>query len=148
MIAFRIKLNGRKVATAGLPGYHVVSAITHSVLRRPNVAGKARSRRSEAPELRFELGGLWTSPEGDMEHVSWTRAHILRPGDRLSLEIVETKSADEPIHRSRSEASFIEAAERNQLRQLQKKYGRSSSNAGGGRHNKPLQRTGRGAARR
>ncbi len=58
MIAFRIKLNGRKVTTAGLPGYHVVSAIATSVLRRPNVVGEVRSRRADRPQLRFELGGL------------------------------------------------------------------------------------------
>ena len=61
MIAFRIKLNGRKLSTAGLPGYHVVSAIATSVLRRPDVPGKVRRRRAAEPELKFELGGLWTS---------------------------------------------------------------------------------------
>jgi hypothetical protein len=148
MIAFRIRLNGRKVSTAGLPGYHVVSAIATSVLRRPDVVGKARGQRSVKPELKFELGGLWTSPDGAREHVSWTNIHKLKAGDRLSLEIVDTESADEPLHRSRTEAFTIETAERNQLRHLLKKYGRTSSTASGRRHNKALQRTGRRPARR
>ena len=118
MIAFRIKLNGRKMSTAGLPGYHVVSAIATSVLRRPDTVGKVRRRRSAKPEVKFEIGGLSTSPDGAREHVSWTSGHALKPGDRLLLEIVDTDSADEPLHR------------------------------GGGRHNKASQRAGRRPARR
>ena len=148
MIAFRIKLNGRKVATAGLPGYHVVSAITTSVLRRPDIIGTVQSLRPKAPELTFELGGLWTSAEGAMESVSWTRIHTLKAGDKLSIEVVESENADKPICRSRTEALSIEAAERNQLRHLQKKYGRASAKVDGGRHNKALQRPGRRPARR
>jgi hypothetical protein len=145
MIAFRIKLNGRKVATVGLPGYHVVSAIATSVLRRADVVGSSRPR-PKRPDLRFELGGLWTSPEGAREHVSWTRFRTLRPGDKISLEIVETTNADEPIHRTRDEAISIETAERAQLRHLKKKYARAQPTASGGRHNKALQTD--GASRR
>lgn len=148
MIAFRIKLNGRKLSTAGLPGYHVVSAIATSVLRRPDVVGKVRSPRAKNPELKFELGGLWTPPDGAQEHVSWTAIRTLRPGDKLSLEIVETDKADQPVHRSRMEGFSIEAAERNQLRHLLKKYGRTSSTTGAGRHDKAAPRTGRRPARR
>jgi hypothetical protein len=77
-----------------------------------------------------------------MESVSWTKIHTLRPGDKLSLEIVETTKADEPLHRARTEAFSIEAAERNQLRHLQKKYGRASAKTSGGRSNKAGQRAG------
>ena len=148
MIAFRIKLNGRKISTAGLPGYHVVSAIATSVLRRTDVVGKVRRRRSAGPEIKFELGGLWTSPDGAREHVSWTNIHALKAGDKLLLEIVDTDTADEPLHRSRTEAFTIETAERNQLRHLLKKYGPASVTQGAGRHDKVLQRTGRRPARR
>jgi hypothetical protein len=146
MIAFRIKLNGQKVATAGLPGYHVVSAIATSVLRRADVVGRSPSRRPKRPELRFELGGLWTSPEGAREHVSWTRFRTLRPGDKISLEIIETDSADEPIHRTRDEAVSIETAERAQLRHLKKKYAGTRPTESNKRHNKALQPA--GASRR
>jgi hypothetical protein len=148
MIAFRIRLNGKKLTTAGLPGYHVVSAIATSVLRRPDVVGKVRGRRSERPELRFELGGLGASPDGGREHVSWTNHRALKAGDKLSLEIVDTESVDEPLHRSRMDAHAIETAERNQLRHLLKKYGPASPTGGGRRHNKALQRAGRKPARR
>jgi hypothetical protein len=137
MIAFRIKLNGRKVSTAGLPGFHVVSAIATSVLRRPDIVGKVRRRRSQEPELKFELGGLRTSADGAREHVSWTNVHALKAGDKLLLEIVDTENADEPLHRSRTEALTIEAAERNQLRHLLKKYGPAVTERGG-RHNEAL----------
>jgi hypothetical protein len=146
MIAFRIKLNGRRFATAGLPGHHVVSAIATSVVRKPEVVKLARPRRLEHQELRFELGGLWTSPDGAQEHVSWTKIQALKPGDKLSIEVVKTDRPDEPIHRSRTEAPSLEDSERKYLRHLLKKYGRAPKPRPGRRHNKALQTD--GASRR
>jgi hypothetical protein len=122
MIAFRIKLNRRKIATAGLPGHHVLSAIATSVVRAPDALRLARPRRPSRRELRFELGGLWIAPDGAQEHVSWTKILPLRPGDKLSIEVVETERVDEPSHRSRTEATDREASERRYLRYLKKKY--------------------------
>jgi hypothetical protein len=141
MIAFRIKLNGRKIATAGLPGHHVLSAIASSVVRSPEAVKLRMPRRLSARALKFELGGLWTAPDGAREHVSWTNILSLKPGDRLSLEVVETDRVDEPSHRQRTDPTTIEAAEKLQLQYLKKKYARSTRRRSGGRHNKPLQRT-------
>jgi hypothetical protein len=127
MIAFRIKLNGRRIATAGLPGHHVLSAIATSVVRDPEVVKLARPRRLSERDLKFEVGGLWTAPDGAREQVSWTRIHSLKPGDTLSLEILETNRVDKPAHRQRSEPAALEKlekVERQTLRHLKKKYAR------------------------
>jgi hypothetical protein len=127
MIAFRIKLNGRRIATAGLPGHHVLSAIATSVVRDPEVVKLARPRRLSERDLKFEVGGLWTAPDGAREQVSWTRIHSLKPGDTLSLEILETNRVDKPAHRQRSEPAALEKlekVEKQTLRHLKKKYAR------------------------
>lgn len=147
MIAFRIRFNNRKLATAGLPGHHVVSAIATSVARRPEVVRNARPRQIKARDLKFELGGLWTAPDGAQESVSWTNILTLAPGDKLSIEVVDTDEVDPPRYRSRMDAPSLETAEKTQLRQLTKKYGKNAAPSGT-RHNKALQRTGRRPARR
>jgi len=126
MIAFRIKLNGRRIATAGLPGHHVLSAIATSVVRRPEILKRARPGRLTARDLGFELGGLWIAPDGAQEHVSWMNTLSLKRGDKLSIEVLETERVDEPSRRSRSETPSLEAAEKRQLRYLKRKYARVS----------------------
>jgi len=145
MIAFRIRLNGKKLATAGLPGRHVVSAITTSVVRAPEIVHLAKPRRLERQKLHFELGGLWTSPDGAQEHVSWTNRLVLKSGDKLLIEIVDTSRPDEPRHRARTDAMSIEASEKKYLRHLLKKFGLPRGDRRT-RHNKALHAD--GASRR
>jgi hypothetical protein len=80
--------------------------------------------------------------------VSWTEILQLKPGDRLSLEVLETERVDEPSHRTRMEADYQEKSEKRYLGYLKKKYARSSNSRSSGRHNKALQRPGRRPARR
>jgi hypothetical protein len=147
MIGFRVRINGRKFATAALPGHHVVHAIATSVVRRPEVVRAARPRKVEPRDLKFELGGMWTTPSGIEEYVSWTNNLALTPGDKISIEVVDTESVDRPRHRSITAAPTLEAAEKKQFRQLIKKYGKATATAAGGRHKKALQTDG-GSRRR
>ena len=112
MIAFRLKLNGRKIVTAGLPGDHVLSAVVSSVVRGSDVVKRARPRRLTHRALKLELGGLWTALDGGQEHVSWTDILSLKPGDKLSLEVLETDKVDEPSHRKRMEADYQKKTEK------------------------------------
>jgi hypothetical protein len=57
MIAFRIRFNNRKLATAGLHGHHVVSAIATSVARRPeSFAMRAHGRSSRVTSSSSSAG--------------------------------------------------------------------------------------------
>lgn len=143
MLAFRVRLNGTNLATAGLPGAHVLSAILTSVVRgeatRRSWAGDVPFQRKE---LTFSLGGMMTHRNGAHEHVDWAYLN-LRPGDTVTLEVVQTGRVDQPTHRRSTERSNIEESERRELKRLRKKYsprGRQPSK-------KPLLRTPRARRR-
>jgi len=137
VLAFRVRVNRKKVATAGLPGAHVLSAILTSVVR-----GEAtrRSWAADVPfrrkELTFSLGGMITHRDGAHEHVDWAYLN-LEPGDTVTLEVVETDLVDEPPRRNKTEGPTIDDSERRELKRLRKKY----PSRGGAPSNKPLQRT-------
>ena len=137
MLAFRVRVNRKNLATAGLPGAHVLSAIFTSVVR-----GEAarRSWAADVPfqrkELTFSLGGMLTHRDGAHEHVDWAYLN-LKPGDTVTLKIIETERVDQPARRHKTEGPTIEESERRELKRLRKK----SSSSGRPPSNKPLQRT-------
>ena len=137
MLAFRVRVNRRNLVTAGLPGAHVLSAIFTSVVRgettRRSWAGDVPFQRKE---LTFSLGGMITHPNGAHEHVDWAYLN-LKPGDTVTLEVVQTGRVDQPTHRRKTEGPNIEESERRELNRLRKKY----SSRGRQPSNKPLQRT-------
>jgi hypothetical protein len=112
VLAFRVRVNRKKVATAGLPGAHVLSAIFTSVVR-----GEAtrRSWAADVPfrrkELTFSLGGMITHRDGAHEHVDWAYLN-LKPGDTVTLEVVEAEQVDQPARRKKTEGPTIEESER------------------------------------
>jgi hypothetical protein len=56
MLAFRVRLNGKKLATGGLDEPHVLSAILSSVVRRKE--DWKGPKRFTKKELDFDLSGL------------------------------------------------------------------------------------------
>jgi hypothetical protein len=145
VLAFRVQVNRKGLATAGLPGDHVLSAIHTSVVRweatRRSWAGHRPFRRKD---LTFSLGGMITHKDGAHEHVDWAYIN-LKPGDTITLQVIEAERVDEPRHRRKTERPTIEESERRELTRLRKKYpsrGRRRPS------NTALQRTGRRPARR
>ena len=122
MLAFRVRLNRKNLATAGLPGAHVLSAVFTSVVRgeatRRSWAADIPFRRNE---LTFSLGGMITHDDGAHEHVDWAYLN-LKPGDTIMLEVVERERVDRPKHRRKTEGPTIEGRERRELKRLRKKY--------------------------
>lgn len=122
MLAFQVELNRKKVATAGIVGPHVLTAVFSSVIRD----GEARrlwprGRKSQAKELTFSLGGMISHSSGAKEHVDWACLD-LKIGDTVTLKVVDAALVDEPVRRRRTEAPSIEKRERLELDRLQKKY--------------------------
>ncbi|MGC4090123.1 MAG: hypothetical protein QM756_20020 [Polyangiaceae bacterium] len=96
MIAFRVKLNGKRLVLAGLPGHSVLSAIVTSVVRDPgNKASWAGKRAFVERELHLWVGGLDSDAA---QHVDWVRRR-LKVGDRIELEVMETNRVDVPKSR-------------------------------------------------
>jgi hypothetical protein len=88
VIAYEVRINGRKVATAGIE-QGVVSCIANWVSLRKG------SRRAKAQrDAGFRVGGLRNSPSGD-EFLDWARRR-LKIGDEITLRLVDVASADRP----------------------------------------------------
>ena len=136
MLAFRVRVNRKNLATAGLPGAHVLSAIFTSVVRgeatRRSWAADVPFRRNE---LTFSLGGMITHRDGAHEQVGWAYLN-LKPGDTVTLKVVAIDRVDRPTSRRKTEGPTIEESERRELKRLRKKY----SSRGQQRSNKTLQR--------
>lgn len=132
MIAFRVKVNGRKIATAGLSDYHLVSADITWFQKRTAAATLGRPKRGEKPRLSFSVRGLVGSSDGTYEHFSWASLRSLRVGDTVSLQVVEANRVDDPTRVPRPDKT---------LRGLKKRRGAHIGD--GKRHNQPLQSDGR-----
>jgi hypothetical protein len=137
VLAFRVRVNQKKLATAGLAGAHVLSAIFTSVVRGEATRRSwAADRPFRRKELTFSLGGMITHRDGAHEHVDW--AHLnLKSGDTVTLKVIETKHVDPPTRWRKTEGPTIEESERRDLKRLRKKY----SSRGRQPSNKPLQPT-------
>jgi hypothetical protein len=106
VLALRVTKNREHVATAGIPGAHVVSAIVTSVVRDEDArqdwpSGKPFRKR----ELGLTLGGL-VSPDG--LHVHWANLS-LRPGDKVTIEVVQVADVDPPRGHSKAFGQDIKA---------------------------------------
>jgi hypothetical protein len=91
MIAYEVRVNGKKVTTAGLRKGGVVSLIANWVSHPPD--GKwADGGEWEAG---FRVGGLQEGKRGLDEYLTWFRKD-LRVGDEISFRLVEVSCANKP----------------------------------------------------
>jgi len=92
MIAYEVKVNGKRVATVGLEHGGVLSLIANWVSRPDDVTwDDARDWGA-----RFRVGGLRDGRRGLEEYLTWFRRD-LRVGDEISMRLIETGSVDEPV---------------------------------------------------
>jgi hypothetical protein len=119
MIAFKLSINGEYICTAGVRAFGVLSASITCVRRKPE---NGRDGKTIEEELTVDLGGLDSESK---EHLKWW-GQCLRVGDRLSIEVVETKRADKPKRRYRDDPKVVERAKRRYFERLRKELGASS----------------------
>jgi hypothetical protein len=103
MIAFEISIDGQKTSTAGVSPSGVASVIA-SWVRRPSrdpASGEPAGERFEE-ELTLDVGGLTHDPDGASVHVTWLR-QPLKPGQKITVAVVETETADPPRSRQRED---------------------------------------------
>lgn len=103
MIAFEIWIDGQRTCTAGVTPSGVTSVVATWVRRPAHDAesGEPVGDRFEE-ELTLDVGGLTHDPDGAAVHVGWLR-QPLRPGQRITVAVVETEAADPPRHRDRED---------------------------------------------
>ena len=124
MLAFDILIDGVRLARAGFEDWAVLSAHVTAVRERHN----ARQRDGE---LEFSVGGLSQSDEdGAAYHVRWAKRE-LEVGSKITIEVIDTDTPDEPLRRYRSDrevqespysADEIEQFEREELQRLKAKF--------------------------
>jgi hypothetical protein len=119
MIAFKLSINGEYKCTAGVRDFGVLSAGITWVRRKPE---KARDGKTIEEELTADLGGLDSKSN---EYLKWF-SQRLRVGDRVSIEVVETKRADKPKRRYRDDPKVVQRAKRRYFERLKRELGASS----------------------
>ena len=123
MIAFEVSIDGRKKCIAGVPDVGVASVIASWVRRasRDPASGEPIPGQFEE-ELTLDVGGLEHDPDGAPVHVEWLR-ESLKPGQQITLAIVETEQADPPRTRDREDPTWTERRKREYYERLRREYG-------------------------
>jgi hypothetical protein len=132
MIAFEVSLNGRRVCTAGIEHFGVVSAILTWVRRHPK---RSRTGKTVEEELTAEVGGLRSQDSEPGEHLEWFK-RSLHVGDRVSIRVVDVTKVDAPKTRPRDDPATVARAKRRYFERLKKELAtakRSAPRRGRGR---------------
>ena len=110
MITFEVFINGKKVTTAGVADYGVLSAILSWVKRR----------QEKGEELSLNIGGL-VSNDLQTEHLNWLQQD-LKVGDEIVIKIVDAEKADPVASRTLKSAEADAEGERRYYEHLKQKY--------------------------
>ena len=93
MYAFKVRINNQKPVIGGADDLGVLSAIITGTGKLG--ANSCPSRDDETQDFTFRLGGLTSRPNGTSdEHLVWLTHDELKPGDTITVEIIEADHAD------------------------------------------------------
>ena len=121
MIAFTVKINGKKIGTAGVGDKGVLTVVASWVNRKvrdPETLAVIPGEFEECCNL--ELGGLASRDDEDA-HLFWARPD-LRVGDKITIKVLETDNIDDPKREQRIKHKDAEESERKYYEQLKKKF--------------------------
>ena len=107
VLAIEVHLNGDKVTVAGAEGLSVLTATVAAV----------RLKDGAAPEIHLQVGGITSQ-----KHLDWITKQGLKPGDSVTLRVLEVQEADPPVQSLRlpssEQLSVVAAQERRKERGL------------------------------
>jgi hypothetical protein len=112
MICFDVYVNSEKVCRAGKEEMSVMNAIL-SFCRQ--------SEHYEGDEIQLSVGGLFEHSNARV-HPRWVEHLNLKPGDEVSIRIVESDSADEPSHEVAYTSEDDQRQERAYFERMRKKF--------------------------
>ena len=123
MIAFEISIDGQKTCTAGVADIGVTSVIASWARRasRDPSSGEAIPGRFEE-ELTLDVGGLAHDASGSTVQVRWLH-QALKPGQQITLAVVETEAADPPLTSDREDPTRVARQRREYYERLRREYG-------------------------
>jgi hypothetical protein len=107
MLCIELTRNGKRLATAGLPGNGVVSLIFDRVLSE---------HRGPKEHRHFSLGGLDTTTDPQTS-VHWTGGDV-QVGDSFIVRFIDLDAADKPTHSEPSKSPTTAELRRYRKRQL------------------------------
>jgi hypothetical protein len=132
MVAFEVKVNGRKVCTAAVADFGVLSAILTCTQPRPERHAKAAKRMPAKKALGLHVGGLDSGDPDHAEHLTWIES-ALHMGDRVSILVLDAKRVDAPTKRYRLDPA-LEKEHREHFkrmkRHLRRKHWKLEADAG------------------
>ncbi|MEW5980614.1 MAG: hypothetical protein AB1898_32970 [Acidobacteriota bacterium] len=121
MITFDVSLNGEPLCLAGIPRHGVLSVIANWVHRRSSASSDEKDERW-IDELSFSVGGLERNPSDvEAEYLHWVKRD-LKPGDILTIRVVESDTADEPASREREDPAQVSEQQRKYYLKLKKEF--------------------------
>ena len=112
MICFDVYINGEKVCRAGKEEMSVLDAIVNFC---------RQSEHYENDEMWLSVGGLFEHSNARI-HPRWIEHFDLKPGDEVSIRIVESEAADEPIEEVAYTVEDDRRQERAYFERLRKKF--------------------------
>jgi hypothetical protein len=124
VISFEVFVNGERFCLAGVGERGVLSAIaTWSQRTGPPPPGVEATEEEWTEEtLELDVGGFYRNgPTGDGEHLRWLKRE-LKPGDVITINIVETESWDEPSTRTPYVSKDETERERQYYMRLKRKF--------------------------
>ena len=93
MFALRVRLNDEEPVIGGADDLGVINAHVTGVGMLGPLSIPARPREDQ--EFFYHLGGLTARETGvENEHVNWVKLRHLKVGDKVTIEIIETDSAN------------------------------------------------------
>lgn len=96
MFALKVRINNQKPVIGGADDLGVLSAIVTGTGKLGS--NSCPSSDDEAQDFTFRLGGLTSRPQGTLdEHLVWLTHEELKPGDTITVEIIETDQVDPVI---------------------------------------------------
>ena len=115
MITFEIYLNGKKICTAGVGDFGVLSTSLAWRGAQPHQKGG----KSAPSYLRLDVGGI---ADSSGEHLRWLGRKVKR-GDLIAIKVVEAASADKPRERQRPNPAADLRRQKQYGRRMAKQFG-------------------------
>jgi hypothetical protein len=111
MVCFDVRVNGQRLALAGVGN----DGVLHAIVGWVHPEGRSLE---EPADLDLSVGGLL-----DEAHLRWVEDRPLQVGDRVEVLVVEAEAPDEPTREARDDRALVEASERKTYERLRRKYG-------------------------
>ncbi len=95
MICFQVEINGKKICTAGVGDFGVLTTVVSFVRNRK----QNRPAPDGAGQVKLDVSGTASLSDGVEENVNWAGS-TLNVGDEIRITLVDAIQADEPVQRT------------------------------------------------